>query len=137
MLQMATLGPSRYGKQKVRVLRKHIDGDSQSVVEISADTLLEGTFERPYPGDNTQVAPTDTCKNTIITLTHDHPGPCIEEFGLKLGRPSPAERVHIELREKRRDRFAADFTALGLKNPSLAFLPQDRAHGQIEATGGR
>jgi urate oxidase len=108
---MATLGSNRYGKQKVRVLRKHIDGDRQSVVEISADALLEGAFERSFlSDDNTQIVATDTCKNTIIALAHDHLGPCIEDFALKLGRHflerhSHVERVHIELREKRWDRM--------------------------------
>jgi len=108
---MATLGPNRYGKQKVRVLRKHIDGDRQSVVEISADVLLEGAFEKSYlSDDNTQIVATDTCKNTVIALAHQHLGPCIEDFALVLGRHflerhSHVERVHIELREKRWERM--------------------------------
>ncbi len=111
---MATLGLNRYGKQKVRVLRKHIEGDKQSVVEISADALLEGAFERSYlSDDNTQIVATDTCKNTIIALAHDHLGPCIEDFALVLGRHFLArhahvERVHIDLREKRWDRMIID-----------------------------
>ena len=108
---MATLGTNRYGKQKVRVLRKFIEGDRQAVVEISADALLEGAFERSYlSDDNTQIVATDTCKNTIIALAHQHLGPCIEEFALVLGRHFLArhahvERVHIELRERRWDRM--------------------------------
>jgi urate oxidase len=108
---MATLGPNRYGKQKVRVLRKLVGDGRQSVVEISADVLLEGAFEKSYLGDdNTQIVATDTCKNTIIALAHDYLGPCIEKFALKLGRHflerhAHVERVHIELREKRWERM--------------------------------
>ncbi|MGH8048161.1 MAG: factor-independent urate hydroxylase [Chthoniobacterales bacterium] len=108
---MATLGFNRYGKQKVRVLRKHVEGDRQSVVEISADVLLEGAFEKSYlSDDNTQIVATDTCKNTIIALAHEHLGPCIEDFAFTLGRHflerhPHVERVHIELREKRWDRM--------------------------------
>lgn len=111
---MATLGSNRYGKQKVRVLRKLIDGDRQSVVEISADVLLEGAFERSYlSDDNTQIVATDTCKNTIIALAHQHLGPCIEDFALVLGRHfldrhTHVARVHLELREKRWDRLVID-----------------------------
>ncbi|MDD5201181.1 MAG: urate oxidase [Terrimicrobiaceae bacterium] len=106
---MATLGANRYGKQKVRVLRKLDNG--QSVVEISADALLEGTFDRSYLGDdNTQVVATDTVKNTIIALAHQHLGPVIEEFALRLGRHFLArhahvDRVFIELRERRWERM--------------------------------
>lgn len=108
---MATLGKNRYGKQKVRVLRKHIDDERQSVVEISADVLLEGAFEKSYlSDDNTQIVATDTVKNTIIALAHDHLGPCIENFALVLKKHfldthKQVERLDIELREKRWDRL--------------------------------
>jgi urate oxidase len=108
---MATLGSNRYGKQKVRVLRKIVEGDRQSVVEISADVLLEGAFERSFLSeDNTQIVATDTCKNTVIALAHQHLGPCIEDFALTLGRHflerhPHVERVNIELREKRWERM--------------------------------
>ncbi len=108
---MANLGSNRYGKQKVRVLRKSIEGGQQSVVEISADVLLEGTFDRSYlSDDNTQIVATDTVKNTIIALAHQHLGPCIECFALVLGRHFLArhahvDRVHIELRERRWERM--------------------------------
>lgn len=121
---MATLGQNRYGKQKVRVLRKHIDGDRQSVVEISADALLEGTFDRSFlSDDNTQIVATDTVKNTIIALAHQHLGPCLECFALQLGRHflarhSHVDRVHIELRERRWERM----TIQGRPAPH-SFLP--------------
>lgn len=108
---MATLGSNRYGKRNVRVLRKIVAGDRQSVAEISADAMLEGAFERSYlSDDNTQIVATDTVKNTIIALAHQHLGPCIEDFALTLGRHflgrhSHVDRVHIELRERRWDRM--------------------------------
>ena len=108
---MSTLGTNRYGKQKVRVLRKLVEGDRHSVVEISADALLEGSFERSYlSDDNSQIVATDTVKNTIIALAHQHLGLCIEDFALTLGghflaRHPHVERVHIELRERRWDRM--------------------------------
>lgn len=108
---MATLGSNRYGKQKVRVLRKHLEGERQSVVEISADVLLEGMFEKAYlSDDNTQIVATDTCRNTILALAHQHLGPCIEDFAFVLGRHflsrhPHVDRVHIELREKRWERM--------------------------------
>lgn len=108
---MATLGSNRYGKQKVRVLRKHTEGNRQAVVEVSADVLLEGAFDRAFLGDdNSQVVATDTVKNTIIALAHQHLGPCIEDFALRLGRHflarhTQVDRVEIELREQRWDRM--------------------------------
>jgi len=109
---MATLGTNRYGKQKVRVLRKSVEENGrQSVVEISADALLEGAFERSFLSeDNTQIVATDTVKNTIIALAHQPLGPGIEDFALVLGRHFLARHahvdvVHIELRERRWERM--------------------------------
>ncbi len=111
---MATLGTNRYGKQCVRVLRKHVDGDTQSVVEINADVLLEGSFERSFlSDDNSQIVATDTCKNTIIALAHQHLGPCVEHFAITLGRHfldthAHVDRVHVELREFTWQRLTVD-----------------------------
>ncbi len=113
---MSTLGTNRYGKQKVRVLRKHVEGDRQSITEISADVLLEGAFERSYlSDDNSQIVATDTCKNTIIALAHQHLGPCIEDFALVLGQHfldthAHVDRVHVELREFVWERLTVDGT---------------------------
>ncbi len=111
---MATLRTNRYGKQCVRVLRKHVDGDTQSITEINADVLLEGSFERSYlSDDNSQIVATDTCKNTIIALAHQHLGPCIEDFAIVLAQHFlethlQVDRVCIELREFAWQRLTVD-----------------------------
>ncbi len=108
---MAHLGSNRYGKQHVRVLRKHVEKDQHSVTEVSVDVLLEGTFDKSYlSDDNSQIVATDTVKNTIIALAHAHLGPCIEDFGQVLAlhflsTHSHVDRVHIEIREKVWDRM--------------------------------
>ncbi len=113
---MSALGINRYGKEKVRVLRKHVDEDGkrQTITEISADVLLEGSFEKSYlSDDNSQIVATDTCKNTIIALAHQHLGPCIEDFALTLGSHfldthAHVDRVHVELREFSWERLTVD-----------------------------
>lgn len=108
---MAHLGSNRYGKQHVRVLRKSVEGTTHFVTEVSVDVLLEGTFDKSYlSDDNTQIVATDTVKNSIIVLAHSHLGPCIEDFGMVLGRHflnahGHVDRVHIEIREKVWDRM--------------------------------
>jgi urate oxidase len=108
---MAHLGSNRYGKQHVRVLRKHVEEDRHSLTEVSVDVLLEGTFDKSYlSDDNTEIVATDTVKNTIIALAHTHLGHCIEDFGQVLGRHflsahNHVDRVHIEIREKVWDRM--------------------------------
>ncbi len=127
---MASLGSNRYGKQHVRVLRKHLSGSTQSVVEISADVLVEGSFDKAFLGpDNSQIVATDTIKNTVIALAHEHLGPCIEDFALVLGRHfldrhRGIDRAAIELRERVWERLsiqgkpaAHSFHAPGLGEP--------------------
>jgi len=114
LTEMATLGSNRYGKEKVRVLRKFIEGECQSVVEVSADVLLEGNFEKSYlSDDNSQIVATDTIKNTVIALAHQHLGPGIESFALVIGnhfleRYAHVDRVHIEIRERRWERMVIE-----------------------------
>ncbi len=135
---MATLGTNRYGKQKVRVLRKHVEGGRHTVVEIAADVLLEGAFERSYLGDdNRQIVATDTVKNTILALAHDHLGPCIEDFALELGRHFLArhahvERVRVELRERRWDRMI-----IGGKPAPHSFQPSPLGEPFTKLTASR
>lgn len=111
---MAHLGVNRYGKQRVRVLRKQVENDRHSITEISADVLLEGMFDKSFlSDDNTQLVATDTVKNTIIALAHQDLGPCIEDFGILLGRHflsrhDHVDRVHIEIREKAWERLEVD-----------------------------
>lgn len=111
---MAYLGANRYGKQRVRVLRKHVEKGRHTISEISADVLLEGTFDRSFLSeDNQQIVATDTVKNTIIALAHQHLDECIEDFGLVLGRHFLASHpqvdlVHIEIRQKLWERLVIE-----------------------------
>jgi urate oxidase len=75
-----------YGKQRVRalVVRRH-SGGQHDVHEIDASVMLEGDFADTYlTGDNGKVVPTDTIKNTVQLLAHQHLGPVIEEFAVVL-----------------------------------------------------
>src|SRR5207249_3880232 len=92
-MQLSSL---RYGKQRVRLLRVGRDGDRHNVVELSADLLLEGEFEKSYLGsDNSQVVPTDTIKNTVQALAQDLLRDSIEDFALGLGRHFLEKYPHV------------------------------------------
>lgn len=65
-----TLGPNRWGKSEVRV-SKVLAGDD--FVEVSVDVLLEGDVGPAHTeGDNSNVLPTDTMRNTIYGLAQEH-----------------------------------------------------------------
>jgi urate oxidase len=78
---------NRYGKKRVRVLKILRAEARHEVMELDVGCLLRGDFDTSYSaGDNRQVIPTDTIKNTVTVLAHQRLGPEIERFGLELGR---------------------------------------------------
>ena len=94
----------RYGKRRVRVLRVVRGADSTHTVhEVEVAALLDGDFSGAYlSGDNGQIVPTDTIKNTIQVLAQKHLGAEIEEFALTLSdhflsRYTQVSRVYVEI----------------------------------------
>jgi urate oxidase len=104
---MATLASNQYGKSKVRFLRvsRQPDG-THHVIEIEADVLLCGDLDGSFlTDDNSSIVPTDTVKNTIHLLAHDHPDTCRNRFALVIGNHflTHYDWIHgvtIELRER-------------------------------------
>lgn len=75
------IADNNYGKSRVRVSKITRGADRHEFVELVVDTRLRGAFERAYTdGDNSQVLPTDTQKNTVLALAAKHPVTPIEGF---------------------------------------------------------
>lgn len=108
------LASQRYGKERVRVLRVvRGAGGVHTVHEVEVGVSLEGeAFADTFvTGDNAQVVPTDTMKNTVQVLAQDHLGAAPERFALALadhflGRYPQIERVRIEVVVRPWDRYA-------------------------------
>jgi urate oxidase len=105
------LNTHRYGKSRVRVLKVLRGGDARTgdvhtIKELSARVLLEGDFDRSFTAaDNAGVVATDTMKNTINVLAHDHLGAENEPFARRvsehfLGRYVQISRVRVTLDER-------------------------------------
>ena len=72
---------NRYGKSRVRLMKVLREGDVHTVKELTARVLLAGDFDRSYTAaDNTDVVATDTMKNTLYVLAHEHLGDENEPF---------------------------------------------------------
>lgn len=101
-----------YGKQRVRVMKVLRDGARHEVKELTVGVRLEGDFAASYTaGDNALVVATDTMKNTVQVLAHEHLGPQTEAFALLLARHfldrySQVGRVTVETEERRWSRLA-------------------------------
>ena len=110
---MATLESNRYGKFRVRVMKvlRH-DDSHHDVCEIEADVLLQGDLAGSYlSDDNSSVVPTDTVKNTIHLLAHDHLETCRTSFAKViaehfLGKYPHLSGVEVELRERKWERMS-------------------------------
>jgi urate oxidase len=83
----AELGPNRYGKSAIRVVRVDRSDAGHRVRDVTVAISLEGDFAASYvDGDNSLVVATDTMKNTTYALAADHLAGSIEVFGEALAR---------------------------------------------------
>jgi urate oxidase len=86
----------RYGKSRVRIMKVLRDGDVHTVKELTARVLLEGDFDRSYThAENAQVVATDTMKNTLYVLAHEHLGEESEPFARQVARHFLDRHAHV------------------------------------------
>src|SRR5215213_3747781 len=104
----------RYGKARVRVMKVLRAGAVHTLKDIEMRALLQGDFESSYTsGDNTKVVATDTIKNTINVLAHQHLAEEIERFAVTLGqhflsRYAQVQCAEVEVQERKWDRMAIE-----------------------------
>ena len=76
------LGENRYGKAENRVFRVTRTGDIHEVLDLNVSVQLSGDFDDTHTvGDNANILPTDTQKNTVFALSHLHGAMEPEAFG--------------------------------------------------------
>ncbi|MGX9790247.1 factor-independent urate hydroxylase [Mycobacterium sp. MMS18-G62] len=98
------LGDTQYGKAENRVVRIYRDSPRHEIRDINVSTCLRGDFSAAYlTGDQTNVLPTDSQKQTAYAYAKEKGLASIEEYGLELARhfvrdvePVRAARIEIE-----------------------------------------
>jgi len=84
---MIELGPNRYGKSGIRLVKVVRGPDRHQVRDLTVSVALEGEFEAAHvEGDNAAVVATDTMKNTVYAYAREHLVGAVEAFGLALAR---------------------------------------------------
>jgi urate oxidase len=84
---MIELGPNRYGKSAIRLVKVTRLADRHDLRDLTVDVQLEGDFTAAHTeGDNSLVVATDTMKNTVYAFAKDHLDGSIESFGVALAR---------------------------------------------------
>lgn len=84
---MIVLGPNRYGKAETRLVRVTRHGDAHHLKDLNVSIALSGDMTEVHlHGDNANVLPTDTQKNTVYAFAKKHGVGAIEDFALLLAR---------------------------------------------------
>lgn len=80
-----TLGPNRYGKSRVRLMKVTRADGTHKVLEWAVEIWLTGDFRKCFvDGDNSRILPTDTMKNTVYSLARASSAASMEDFAIEL-----------------------------------------------------
>ena len=104
-----------YGKAAVRLVKVDRHGAGHEPHDLTVEVQLQGDFGPAHTaGDNSQILPTDTMKNTVYALARQGPVDPPEEFGERLARHffggvcPAARRVVLTIAVHRWDRMRVD-----------------------------
>ena len=98
-------GPHQYGKAETRVVRIYRDAARHEIRDLNVSTLLRGDFGAAHThGDQANVLPTDTQKNTCFAFASEPGVAEIETYALTLARHfvqdiEPVSQARIEVEE--------------------------------------
>lgn len=82
-----SLGANQYGKAENRVVRVYRGTSRHEIVDLNVSTWLRGDFSAAHvSGDQRDVLPTDTQKNTAFAYAKEHGVRSPEDYAIALGR---------------------------------------------------
>lgn len=139
------LAETAYGKSGVRVVQVTRPGDRHAIRDLTVAIRFEGDYDGCYTvGDNSDVLPTDTMKNTVYAFAARERLAEPEHFGLVLAehfleRNPRLRRVTIDIREHLWGRITVDgrehgqaFVREGPESRT-AHVRADRLEAQVHA----
>jgi urate oxidase len=108
------LGANQYGKAESRVVRIYRDSPRHQIRDLNVSSALRGHFEDAHTtGDQADVLPTDTQKNTAFAFAKEKGVGAIEDYALTLGghfidSAPAADGARIEVEEYTWERIPVD-----------------------------
>jgi urate oxidase len=108
------LGANQYGKAESRVVRIYRDTPRHQIRDLSVSSALRGRFENAHTtGDQSDVLPTDTQKNTAFAFAKEKGIDSIEQFALTLAdhflvASAAADGARVEIEEYPWERICVD-----------------------------
>lgn len=127
-----------YGKSKVRFTKVTHQDTIHHLVECTAYVQLDGDFDKTYlTGDNSQVIPTDTIKNTVYAIARKHDWVDIETYGMQLTRHFLSEFRHVRSANARIEQVCWQRATVDGKPHEHAFVrgPMEVAKCEVKQTG--
>jgi urate oxidase len=106
------LGRNQYGKAETRLVRIYRDRPDHQIRDLNVSTALRGDFAAAHlAGDQANVLPTDTQKNTAYAYASEHGDGEIEDYALALARHfvadvAPVSAARVDVDEYRWERVA-------------------------------
>jgi urate oxidase len=110
------LGDNQYGKAETRVVRIYRDTERHEIRDLNVSTALRGDFGAAHlAGDQAQVLPTDTQKNTAFAYAKERGVSAIEDYALALARHFTGDiesvtRARVDVDEYRWERITVEGT---------------------------
>lgn len=128
-----------YGKAAVRLVKVERAAVRHALHDLTVEVQLQGRFGPAHTaGDNTQVLPTDTMKNTVYALARGGAVDPPEEFGERLARhflqaAPAADRAVIVLTVHRWERVSGDAFSRGPAERRVARVTVEERGTVVEA----
>ena len=133
------LDGNSYGKSRIRVVKVTRGAERHDLNELTVNIQFEGDFDAVHiAGDNRNVLPTDTMKNTVYALAKDWSGEQIEDFGCQLvehflgGNPQTA-RVRVTIQQSHWLRMGSQAFTKGSEEQRLTQITGVGGGVQIES----
>jgi urate oxidase len=127
-----SLGANQYGKAENRVVRIYRDTARHEIVDLNVSTSLRGEFTAAHTdGDQADVLPTDTQKNTAFAYAKEHGVTSPEDYAIALGRHFLDAAPKADSAQIRVEQYAWDRIPVGGSGHDHAFV---RRGGAVRTT---
>jgi urate oxidase len=118
-----SLGANQYGKAENRVVRIYRDSARHELVDLNVSTSLRGDFAAAHTdGDQADVLPTDTQKNTAFAFAKQHGITSPEDYAIALGSHFLDASANAHSAQVRVEQYAWDRIPVGAGGHDHAFV---------------
>ncbi len=134
-----SLGANQYGKAENRVVRIYRDTARHELVDLNVSTSLRGAFtESHVTGDQADVLPTDTQKNTAFAYAKRHGVSSPEDYAIALGRRLLEATPKADSAQVRVEQYPWDRIPVGPDGHDHAFVRRgDGTRTSVVTVSGR